>query len=223
MNITWEDVLSSASQLQKILPEAVLVGGTASAVFAGHRISSDADHVITDLREHFEDVLSDLESVAGWETARIKKPVLILGSLDGIETGIRQLVRKEPLETTEIDINGQKITLPTLNEMLRIKGILILKRNAARDYLDFAALSDGMEDKDLGNAMLPFDRLYPQDNDRSATRQLLLQLAMPKPFDLEEPERIDWNTLNDKWKDWDAVEKQCQKTAQQILIASCHQ
>ena len=28
--------------------------------------------------------------------------------------------------------------------MVRIKGILILKRNAARDYLDFAMLADRM-------------------------------------------------------------------------------
>jgi hypothetical protein len=41
----WEQVLSSAARLQTILPEAVLVGGTASAIYAEHRLSTDADHV----------------------------------------------------------------------------------------------------------------------------------------------------------------------------------
>ena len=49
----WELVLSSAARLQRILPDAVLVGGTASAVHAEHRFSRDADHVLTDLHARF--------------------------------------------------------------------------------------------------------------------------------------------------------------------------
>jgi hypothetical protein len=82
----WERVLAAAAHLQRILPEAVLVGGTASAVYARHRLSTDADHVVTDLRKRFDQILAQLESVAGWQTARVKRPVQILGSLDGIET-----------------------------------------------------------------------------------------------------------------------------------------
>ena len=109
----WEQLLSSAARLQKIVPGAVLVGGTAAATYAHHRISVDHDHVLTDLRERFDAILSDLESVAGWQTARVRRPVLILGSLDGIETGVRQLIRTEPLETTEIEAEGVKLTVPT--------------------------------------------------------------------------------------------------------------
>ena len=89
----WDRVLSAAAHLQTILPDAVLVGGSASAVHAGHRMSVDADHVLTDLRSRFDAILTELESVAGWKTARIQRPVQILGKLDGIETGIRQLIR----------------------------------------------------------------------------------------------------------------------------------
>ena len=46
----WEQVLSSAARLHRILPETVLVGGTAAAVYAEHRLSIDADHVLADLR-----------------------------------------------------------------------------------------------------------------------------------------------------------------------------
>src|SRR5437763_446307 len=50
----WEAVLSAAARLQQILPEAVLVGGTASALYAQHRLSRDADHVLPDLKAHFD-------------------------------------------------------------------------------------------------------------------------------------------------------------------------
>jgi hypothetical protein len=104
----WEQVLSAAARLQHIIPQAVLVGGTASAIHAKHRFSRDADHVPTDLKERFDSVLEELESVSGWQTARVQRPVQILGSLDGIETGVRQLIRDVPLETAEIDWGGKK-------------------------------------------------------------------------------------------------------------------
>ncbi|MDR3086418.1 MAG: hypothetical protein LBU45_00450 [Azoarcus sp.] len=102
----WERVLSSAARLQRILPDAVLVGGTAPAIHAEHRFSRDADHVLTDLRHRFDEVLTQLESVAGWKTARVQRPVQILGSLDDIETGVRPLIRDEPLETAIVDYLG---------------------------------------------------------------------------------------------------------------------
>ena len=100
----WEKLLASAAHLQKIVPETVMVGGTAAATFAHHRVSVDHDHTLVDLKARFDEVLATLESVAGWKTARVKRPVLILGSLDGIETGIRQLIRERPLETEIIEI-----------------------------------------------------------------------------------------------------------------------
>jgi hypothetical protein len=145
----------------------VLVGGTASALHAGHRFSRDADHVLNDLRGRFNEVLAQLEAVAGRRTARVQRPVQILGSLDGIETGVRQLIRDEPLETTVIGFQGQAITVPTAAEILRIKGVLILRRNATRDCLDFVALADALGDAAVAAAMLPFDRLYRQDNGES--------------------------------------------------------
>jgi hypothetical protein len=56
----WEQVLSAAAHLQQLLPEAVLVGGTASAIHARHRFSRDADHVLADLRK-----------VRIWDTRRV--------------------------------------------------------------------------------------------------------------------------------------------------------
>ena len=122
----WEEVLSAAAHLQQILPDATLVGGTAVAIFANHRVSRDADHVLTDLRARFDDVLAQLEAVAG------------------IETGVRQMVRERPLETQQVDVAGRRLIVPTDEELLRIKGVLILTRNATRDPSRLPSLNTGL-------------------------------------------------------------------------------
>jgi len=213
----WEQVLAAAAHLQRILPGAVLVGGSAAAVYAAHRLSTDADHVLTDLRPRFDQALAELEAVAGWKTARVKRPVQILGSLDGIETGVRQLIRDEPLETVQIEYLGEKLTLPTEAEMLRIKGVLILRRNATRDYLDFVALADHMGVEKMVAALRPFDRLYPQPNAESALQQLQIQLANPLPYDLEELNLVEYKNLDPRWRDWRTVKAVCADCATLIF------
>lgn len=217
----WELVLSSAARLQRILPDAVLVGGTASAIHAEHRFSRDADHVLTDLRTRFDDVLAQLESVAGWKTARVKRPVQILGSLDGIETGVRQLIREEPLETMILDYHGERLTVPTEGEILRIKGVLILKRNATRDYLDFVALADHMGDDNVARALLSFDKLYQQSNGESPLQQLQVQLANAVPYDLEITELSEYKSLAARWHDWAAVKAGCAHISTAIFDRVC--
>jgi hypothetical protein len=117
----WERLLSAERHLQALVPGAVLVRGTAAALHAGHRRSLDGDHVLEDLKPRFEEVLATLEAAAGWQTARVQRPVAILGRLDGIMTGIRQLRRTRPLETEVV--SGQRV--PTLAEMARIKAWLL--------------------------------------------------------------------------------------------------
>ncbi len=213
----WEQVLAAAAHLQRILPDAVLVGGSAAAVYAAHRLSTDADHVLTDLRPRFDQVLAELESVAGWQTARVRRPVQILGSLDGIETGVRQLIRDEPLETTQITYRGETLTLPTEAEMLRIKAVLILRRNATRDYLDFVALADHMGAEKVTTALQPFDWLYPQPNEESALQQLQIQLANPLPYDLEELNLAEYKNLASRWRNWRTIKVACAEWATLIF------
>ena len=217
----WELLLSSAARLQRILPDAVLVGGTAAAIHAGHRSSYDADHVLVDLSERFDEVLAQLESVAGWKTARVRRPVQILGNLDGIETGVRQLIRDQPLETTVLDYRGKRLTVPTEAEILRIKSVLILRRNATRDYLDFVALADHMGDERVVQALRSFDELYQQDNGESALQQLQVQLANPLPYDLEEIKLSEYKNLAPRWHDWNSVKAVCAHTSTVIFDRVC--
>jgi len=213
----WEDVLSAAAHLQQVLPGTTLVGGTAAAIFAKHRVSHDADHVLPDLRRRFDEILAQLESVAGWRTARVQRPVMILGSLDGIETGVRQLIREQPLETQEVQIGQSRLVVPTEAEILRIKAVLILTRNATRDYLDFAALATHVGPEGVLSALATFDQLYPQSSGESALQQLQVQLARPLPYDLEQTDLTEYRRLHPSWHDWSRVTAVCSDIATELF------
>jgi len=215
----WEDVLASLCRLQSVLPQAVLVGGTASALYAGHRFSFDHDHVLSDLRQRFDTVLVELEAVAGWETARIKRPVLILGSLDGVETGIRQLRRTRPLETTVMRVGDHEVVLPTLSEVLRIKAFLCLDRNATRDYLDLAALATHMGIDAAGQSLSRMDELYPQKSGGGwvVRTQLMMQLAAPPPYDLDHVNLAEYKGVQPPFDRWQHVAEVCGKVSDCLL------
>ena len=140
---TLTRVLEAAASLQELVPDAVLVGGSAAALYAGHRDSDDHDHVVADLADRFDAVLEAVESQDGWVTNRVIPGKIILGELGGIETGIRQLIRRTPLELATFSLpSGHVLTAPTPEETLRVKAFLIVRRNQTRDYLDVAAMAD---------------------------------------------------------------------------------
>jgi hypothetical protein len=215
----WEGVVSNIARINAILPDAIVVGGTASAIYAEHRTSNDTDFVVNNLKDKFDEILKTLESVSGWKTNRIKPPVLILGNFKGIETGIRQLKRTAPLETKTMEYKGQKLTIPTEPEILRIKAFLIISRNAARDYIDFAALSDHIGFEKTKDALKDFDKIYPQENNASALMQLLIQLSNPLPYDLKESDLAKYKNLDKKWHDWNNVKNFCKTISANIMLS----
>src|SRR5213083_774585 len=87
-------LMESAAHLQRLVPGAVMVGDAAAILYADHRESRDHDHVVTDLADRFEMVLEAVEEDEGWATNRVTPGKVILGNLDGIEAGVRQMIRK---------------------------------------------------------------------------------------------------------------------------------
>lgn len=204
----WATVLDAAAELQRRVPDAVLVGGSAAAYHAGHRVSFDDDHVVEDLRSRFDDVLAALEDSHGWVTARVKRPVLILGSLDGVETGVRNLIRTRPLEVQEVDVPAGTLRVPTLAEITRIKAWLCLVRNATRDYLDVVALADRLGQPAAADVLLSLDDYYEDQRGPGGNRiatQVAKQLAEPRPGDLSEIDLTSYRQLQRRWQDWTAV------------------
>jgi len=199
--------------VQRIVPGAVLVGGTAAAVHARHRISEDADHTVRDLGRRFDAVLARLEALAGWKTARVRKPVLILGSLDGIEIGVRQLLRRRPLETRTLRVGGARVRVPSAPETLRIKALLVSRRGATRDFLDFVALAEHLG-RGAFSALESLDRLYePGPSGHTVLQDLLVRLSDPRPVDLDEISLEDYKGLAARWRDWRRVAGFCRDFA----------
>ena len=212
-------MLAAAARLQGILDGAVLVGGTAAAHHAGHRVSVDDGHVLADLAQRYDEVLEALEATDGWATARVQRPVLILGNLDGIETGVRQLVRRRPLEVEEVKAAGRRLRVPTLPEMARVKGWLVLRRNATRDYLDVVALAERLG-PGAASVLAGIDAYYEDQagpGGRRVATQLAKQLAEPAPYDLSEVDLRRYRRLDPRWQEWGRVVDACGALAAGVL------
>jgi Nucleotidyl transferase AbiEii toxin, Type IV TA system len=208
-NPQFISLLESAAHLQRLVPGAVLVGGTAAILYADHRESRDHDHVVSDLADRFEMVLEAVEQDEGWATNRVTPGKVILGNLDGIEAGVRQMIRKVPLEVAEIALpSGETLTVPTIEETLRIKAFLIARRNQARDYLDVAALSDHLGVERAAEVLTGIDDYYADQSDsgEGVASQLVRQLSDPQPADRSVIDQLpSYRRLRKRWSDWGAV------------------
>ena len=219
----WSDVLDASVRLQRLLPDAVMVGGSAAVLHAGHRLSYDDDHVLIDLRDRFDEVLEALEATDGWVTSQVRRPVL--GSLEGVETGIRQLIRRRPLEVEQRHVPGGSIRVPTLAETARIKAWMVLQRNATRDYLDLAALADRLGDG-ATSVLMTLDEYYADQlgpGGRRVSTQLAKQLAEPAPYDLSEVDLRHYRRLLQRWQDWGEVVGVCRSLAVDTLRLSAQE
>jgi|ERR1051326_4638398 hypothetical protein len=201
--------MESAAHLQRLVPGAVMVGGAAAILYAGHRESRDHDHVVADLADRFEMVLEAIEEDEGWATNRVTPGKVILGNLDGIEAGVRQMIRKAPLEVAAVSVpSGGEVTVPTIEETLRIKAFLIVRRNQTRDYLDLAALSERMDLDRAAETLARIDDYYANQHDAGdgVASQLVRQLSDPLPADKSVVDQLSsYRRLQRRWTDWDAV------------------
>jgi hypothetical protein len=215
-----EDVLEKAAQLQELVPGAVLVGGSAAALYAHHRQSFDHDHVIADLAARFDTILENLEALGDWSMTRAQPGKIILGELGGIQTGVRQLLRSRPLETAEIEVRGKPLVVPTAAEILRIKAWLALSRNQTRDYLDIAALATEIGLDEAATVLAGIDDYYADINTRpeAVATQLARQLADPQPRDAEVTAQLaSYKALEPRWHDWSAVRAVLAELATRML------
>ncbi len=97
-------VLESAARLQELVPDAILVGETVAALYAGHRLSYDYDHMVTDLRERFNLVLDALDREPDWVMNRVTPGKIILGKLRDIEAEVRQLADPKPADLAKVNL-----------------------------------------------------------------------------------------------------------------------
>lgn len=216
---TLQRVLESAAELQRRVPDAVLVGGSAAALHAGHRDSLDHDHVLADLQSRYDEILEAVEASEGWATSvrASKPPMTLLGSLDGVQAGLRQMRRTRPLETCAIEVTpGVVVTAPTAEESLRIKGYLVVQRNQVRDYLDVVALSEHLGRHRAVEVLREIDEFYRDRSGEgdSVLTSLVLCLADPRPSDRHVTSQLPrYKGLDPRWHDWADVVEACQELA----------
>jgi hypothetical protein len=218
-------VLESAARLQQLVPDAVLVGGSAAALHAGHRESFDHDHVLVDLDQRYAQVLDAVEASDGWATSvrASRPPMTIMGSLDGIQAGLRNLRRTRPLETVRIEVApGANVTAPTAEEALRVKAYLVVQRNAVRDYLDVVALADHIGVDHAGEILRHIDDYYDDRSQQAGSVRtgLALALAHPKPVDVDVIAELPrYRGLDPRWHDWSSVVASCRDLALEVAEA----
>lgn len=202
-------LLEDAALLQEKVPDAILVGGSVAALYAGHRLSYDHDHVVSDLQERFTLVLDALEADPEYVVNRITPGKIILGEHDGIEYGIRQLIRQRPLEMVEeILPSGRPLRVPTIEEALRIKAYLLVKRNQTRDYLDVAAMAHKLGVSLAARILSGIDDYYADlDQDPGAVAtQVASMLLEPEPRDKSVTRNLkNYKNLSSRWHNWGDV------------------
>jgi hypothetical protein len=216
---TLQRVLESAARLQEVVPDAVLVGGAAAALHAGHRDSFDHDHVLADLVDRYEAVLDAVEATDGWATSvrASKPPFTIMGRLGGVEAGLRQMRRTRPLETLEVDVGeGSTVVAPTPSETLRVKAFLVVQRNVVRDYLDVVALADHLGLDTAVEVLSDIDDYYVDRSGEwgSVLTSLVIALADPTPRDTAVIGELSrYKGLKARYHEWDDVADVCRSLA----------
>jgi hypothetical protein len=223
---TLRQVLASAARLQEVVPDAVLVGGSAAALHAGHRDSFDHDHVLADLVDRYQAVLEAVEATEGWATSvrASKPPFTIMGSLGGVEAGLRQMRRQRPLETCEIELgDGAVVVAPTAAEALRVKAYLVVQRNVVRDYLDVVALADHLGEDAAVEVLSNIDAYYVDRSGEtgSVLTSLVAALADPQPRDTDVTGELPrYKGLDERWHAWEDVVAACRGLALRLAGAT---
>jgi hypothetical protein len=209
-------VVRAGVKAAQLVPGAVALGGTVCSLYAGHRLSYDIDFVVSDLKARFEEVKENLESETGWSVGRVKPPVMILGSLDRVLIGYRQLKRLEPLEKQNLDTSDGVLPIPTLVELIRIKAFLACDRNYVRDYYDFAELSQLLPQADVVDALVQLDAKWSSSQRPGVGLEVLKSLADCQPVDDPEAVFRQLKFLKPRVGGWGEVQRICREISTEL-------
>lgn len=119
----------------KVLDQAYLAGGSALALYFGHRISVDFDFFTT---WHFnsQEIAEDLGKIGKFETSERKSDTL-LGSFQEIRFSL--FYYKYPLLFPTIDFNDVKLADP--RDIAAMKVASVMDRGTKKDFIDLYVLA----------------------------------------------------------------------------------
>lgn len=209
-------VIEVGARMNQVVPEGVALGGAVCALYAQHRLSSDIDFVLEDLRGRFDEVRDRLLDQPGWQEARVRPPHLILGSFDEVEVRFRQLRRRSPIETQSIPTEKGPLTIPTLEELLRIKAFLAYERDAARDFYDFAELAVRRPRESVVETLLSLDEKIGWERQPAVLLEVIKALLHCEPRDLDPRGFETFRFLDPRLKSWQEVQTACRQIGQAL-------
>ena len=137
--------------------------------------------------------------------------LIILGSLDGIEQGIRQqrAVRRTPIETTVVE----GLTIPTGAEMLRIKAYLCADRRSVRDAVDAVALADHLGADATHDALLTMNTCYAPLGAQSPLLAFA-EACMAEPMDKSLVELPRYKGIRAPYDSWEYLDRRRRELAE---------
>jgi len=203
------DVVRAGIAAGREVAGAVALGGTVCALYAGHRVSLDIDFGVSDLRQRFQQVRDHLLEVDGWQEADVRVPVLILGSIQGVEIGFRQLRRNTPFDTVLVKTANGDLVVPTLDEMLLTKAFLTYNRNCTRDFVDFAELACLKMDADVVDTLSKMDDKFAWERQPSVVLGVLKTLLHAQPADIDTHGYSTFRWLAPRLTSWEQVQEKC--------------
>ena len=118
--------------------------------------------------------------------------------------------------------SGRRLRAPTIEETLRVKAFLIVRRNQTRDYLDVVALAERMTVQAAAVVLANIDEYYADQHGEGdgVASQVARQLAEPRPADRQTTRELArYRQLDPRWHDWADVVRACRALAVAMVHA----
>jgi heme transporter len=216
--IDIRNVVKSAAKLKNMAPHTITVADPLA--FSGCLPSNGSD-CVNALTGH-ANVPAKVGAGGNGRTVRLKRgprpmhPVTMWRgrlsvALDALETAAETdrppVERNSPMETTNVQLpTGDRLSIPTGAETLRLKSYLIMCRNSTKDFAEFADLVESMETQTAAVVLAGMDRYYCGEPSRKqwVATQLVRRLADPHPSDefdipMSGPEaEADWAKVRER-------------------------
>jgi predicted nucleotidyltransferase component of viral defense system len=185
------DVLKGLMQIPE-LNNFYLVGGTALALYFGHRRSVDID-LFSSAEFSNESLITPLEKkFTGFTYRNTHNPIGLFGSIDGIKV---DFVKHHHHPLIEKPIVEDSIRLLSIPEIMAMKIAAIMKRGVKKDFWDIAELLNHYTVDDF---ITYYTKKYP-------SQQLLVSVPFALTYFIDAEESEDPVSL--KGQTWNNVKK----------------
>lgn len=195
------DVLKGLMQVPA-LNDFYLVGGTALALYFGHRQSIDID-LFSTTEFNNESLIAPLEEkFAGFTYRNTHNPIGLFGSIDGIKV---DLVKHHHHPLIENTVNEDGIRILSIPDIMAMKIAAIMKRGVKKDFWDIAEL---LQHYPVDDFIRFYTKKYP-------SQQLLVSVPFALTYFIDADESEDPISL--KGQTWKTVKKTIQQHVNDFL------